>query len=177
MLFRNLLAPFARALAPRGWVIPLLLGGLAAGQGVRSPRRPMQRPGMLQAPMEPPAPPPAPPPQNQNLFEQAIKLARAYSPTGGSHRRPAGARAPGQGSAPAPAAGSGTPAQLGSAAPPPGPDPVQPNAETGQAGAAAPGPDLGRSAQLMQTETAAADVAAQQRDGGGLNPFDVLNVG
>ena len=105
MLFRTLVAPFARALAPRGWVVPLILGVGAAAQFFNRRRQQGQyrqevdqareargdlfaAVGPRLAGLEGVDPnilraagmglPPAPP-RHSNLFETALQIAGAYS--------------------------------------------------------------------------------------------------
>ena len=106
MLFRTLVAPFARGLAPRGWVVPLLTLGFAGAKAFMDNRRQSQyrreydqaredranlfaAVGPRVAGLESLPPdilraagrglPPAPPPQTTNLFQQAMQIAGAYT--------------------------------------------------------------------------------------------------
>lgn len=106
MLFRTLLAPFVRGLAPKGWVVPLIMGVSAVGQFITGQRQQGRyrrevdearhargqlfqhvAPRLHGAQGIPPnilyaagrGLPPAPPPQT-NLFSQAMQIAGAYAP-------------------------------------------------------------------------------------------------
>ena len=189
MLFRTLLAPFVRGLAPRPWVVPLIMGVSAAGQFITGQRQRGQYRSEVEAARKargdlfaavgprvagleglPPSIlhaagrglPPAPPPQT-NLFQQAMQIAGAYSQSreaAPAEAAPAEA-APAEGAAPAPPPPAGPQAQMGAMTEGANVDPAA-SAEQAQAAA---GAGQGPPAQMgAMTEDQAATDQAMTRD-------------
>ena len=190
LIFRTLLAPFARGLSPRGWVVPLILGGLAAAQAFQRNRQQSQyrsevdearrQRGELFAALAPRLAgvegvspnilraagqglPPAPAQGGTNLFERALQIAGAYhDQRQQEQQQPAegGGGAPAEG-APPPAGGE--PAQMGGLTQQQGDPASQAADQAVQAGGGEPAQMGGLTQQQPPpAEASGEDAAAQQ---------------
>ena len=202
MLFRNLLAPFARALAPRGWVVPLILAGLSGAQFFTQQRQNRQYRGEVDAAREArgnlfaavgprlaglegvdPAVlsaagrglPPAPP-QNTNLFQQAMEIAGAYAENRKAEAEPqAGEQAPIEATpsvSPSTAVHPPPQAMMGAAGA--APDPAAQAAQGAEA-AGAGGPEAQMGAMTQPQQPGAEDQAADLQ-AANRDMFDPLSV-
>ena len=204
MLFRTLLAPFVRGTAPKGWVVPMILGVGAAAQFFNRRRQQGQyrqevdqareARGNLFAAVAPRLAglegvdpnilraagmglPPAPPQGGMNLFQTALQIAGAYSKQQDiEDEAPPTEDEPG--GLPTTPPGQDEAAQMGGLTQPPGGDPAAQAADQAvQAGGGEPA-QMGAltEQQPAAPEPGTEDAAAQQTAASRnfVNPLDVM---